>query len=101
MTSPQTTGHDNPARAFLVERYLPAAAAKDLLASTARAARLCADSSGTDTAVSYLYSAYLATDDTCFCLFLGPSAAAVRGLNEQADFPLDRVTEAALVICTQ
>ena len=101
MTSPHPTGQYGPARAFLVERYLSAAAAKDLSASTARVARLCTDSGETETAVRYLYSAYLPTEDTCFCLFRAPSAAAVLALNEQAHFALDRVTEAALVVCAQ
>ena len=45
----------------------------------------------------YLYSAYLSTEDTCFCLFLAPSAEAVRAVNREAGFALDRVIDAVLL----
>jgi Protein of unknown function (DUF4242) len=101
MTSSHPTHHDGPARAFLVERYLSPAAAEDLAASTARVARLCADSDPTDAGVRYLYSAYLSTEDTCFCLFRAPSSDAVRAVNNQAHFALDRITDAALLLCVE
>ncbi|MDQ6658647.1 MAG: DUF4242 domain-containing protein [Actinomycetota bacterium] len=101
MTSPQPDRRDGQARAFLVERYLSAAAAEELAASTARIARLCADSGPTDSAVRYLFSAYLPTEEICFCLFQAPSADAVRALNRRARFALDRVTDAALVYYEQ
>ena len=98
MTSPKPSHHDGPGHAFLVERYLSPAAAEDLAASTARVARLCADSDHTDTAVRYLYSAYLPTEDTCFCLFRSPSSDAVRQVNSEAHFALDRITNAVLLL---
>ena len=101
MTSPKPAHHDGHARAFLVERYLTPAAAEGLAASTARVAGLCADSDHTDAAVQYLYSAYLPTEDTCFCLFLAASSDAVRAVNNEADFALDRVTDAALLVCVE
>ena len=101
MISPKPSQHEGPGRAFLVERYLSPEAALDLAASTARVARLCADSDHTDTAVRYLYSAYLPTEDTCFCLFRAASSDAVRAVNSQAHFALDRVTDAALLVCVE
>ena len=101
MTSPQPSPHDGPGRAFLVERYLSPAAAEDLAASTARVARLCVDSDLTGTGVRYLYSAYLPTEDTCFCLFRAGSSDAVRAVNDRAHFALDRITDAALLVCVE
>jgi len=101
MTSPKPANHNGPAHAFLVERYLTPAAADDLAASTARLAGLCADSDHTDIPVEYLYSAYLPSEDTCFCLFRAASPDAVRAVNSQARFALDRVTDAALLVCVE
>ena len=88
---------------FLVERYLPHAAAETLPASVARVAELCARSAGTDgtprpaSQVQYLHSTYLPTEDTCFCLFRAVDAEAVRALNDEAGFALDRITAAILM----
>ena len=87
-----------PGSVFLVERYLPPEAAGDLAASVARAARLCALSDGPESAaaarVQYLSSTYLPGEDTCFCLFRASTADAVRALNDEAAFALDRITAA-------
>jgi hypothetical protein len=96
MASPPASDADRTA--FLVERYLPPAAADSLSASVARVARLCADTSRSGPGVQYLHSAYLPTEDTCFCLFRGPSSDAVREVNSDADFPLDRITDALLLL---
>jgi hypothetical protein len=82
--------------AFLVERYLPPAAANSLAESVTRLAKICAAS---DLQVRYLQAAHLRGDDTCFCLFEAPSSEAVRRVNVAADFPLDRITEALLLDC--
>jgi Protein of unknown function (DUF4242) len=83
---------DDVPRAFLVERYLSPAAAVDLAAATSRVARLCGDAG-----VRYLYSAYLPTEDTCFCLFRAPSADAVRAVNHHGQFAFDRLIDAVLM----
>jgi|ERR1022692_1183299 hypothetical protein len=87
---------------FLVERYLPPTAAENLAASVARLAKCCAPSarSGVASEVQYLYSAYLPTEDTCFCLFRASTAEAVSALNSEADFALDRITAAVLLYPT-
>ena len=99
MISPQPVHRDGPQRAFLVERYISPTAAKDLAGWTARAADLCTDPDHVDSGVQYLYSAYLPTEDTCFCLFRAVSSDAVRALNGEADFAVDRITDAALLVC--
>jgi Protein of unknown function (DUF4242) len=78
---------------FLVERYLSPSHLDGLAESIARVVALCADGSG----VRYLHSAYLPTEDTCFCLFLAPSSDAVRAVNREANFALDRITNAVVL----
>jgi hypothetical protein len=41
---------------------------------------------------------YLPAEDTCFCVFQAHSSDAVRAVNEVGHFPLDRITEAVLMI---
>ena len=93
MNRPQHHRPDLHPDAFLVERYLSPAAAVDLAASTARLALVC-DSRR----VRYLLSAYLPTEDTCFCLFQAASAGAVQAVNEQAHFAYDRIVNAVLML---
>ena len=88
---------DFDSTAFLVERYLPPEAADSLAASVARVALLCADVSHSGLGVQYLHSAYLPTEDTCFCLFRAPDIDAVRAINREGDFALDRITNAVLL----
>ena len=95
MASPRTFDADQ--MAFLVERYLPPAAADGLQASVARLARLCADTGGSGAGVDYLQSAYLSVEDTCFCLFRARSAEAVLAINNEAGFAVDRITGAVLL----
>jgi hypothetical protein len=96
MTTSRVRDPDGPSSVFLVERYLPAAAAENLASSVARAVRLCALSanSGAASEVQYLHSAYLPAEDTCFCLFRAATAEAVRALNDEASFALDRIAAA-------
>ena len=96
MTTPRQRDPDSPSSVFLVERYLPAAAAGNLASSVARVAQLCALSaaSGSASKVQYLHSAYLPAEDTCFCLFRAATAEAVRALNDEASFALDRIAVA-------
>jgi hypothetical protein len=102
MTTQRHRDPDGPSRVFLVERYIPAAAAGKLADSVSRTAQLCGLSaeSGSADKVQYLHSAYLPAEDTCFCLFQAETADAVRALNDEADFALDRITAAVLVYPT-
>jgi hypothetical protein len=93
MTTPRLGVQAGPSSVFLVERYLPAAAAGSLASSVGRAAQLCALSteSGSASKVQYLRSVYLPAEDTCFCLFRAATAETVRALNDEASFALDRI----------
>jgi hypothetical protein len=99
MISTQPARSDTPQRAYLVERYISPATADELVGSTARTADLCADRDHIAAGVQYLYSAYLPSEDTCFCLFRAASSDAVRAVNDHADFALDRITDAELLVC--
>jgi hypothetical protein len=97
MTSPPTPSVASSGRALLVERYISTAAAARLSASTARVAGLCAESVHSGLEVQYLFSVYLPTEDTCFCLFWAPTIEAVRAVNQQAEFAFDRIIHAELL----
>ena len=86
------------AAAFLVERYLPVRALDDLTESVAKVARICAEQGDGRAAVRYLQSIYVPSEDTCFCVFQAPSTDAVCAVNDAGHFPLDRITEAVLLI---
>lgn len=101
MEPARSTRPDRSVSAFLVERYLPASAAGDLGASVARVARICARQGGIAASVRYLHSMYLPAEDTCFCVFQAPSSDAVRAVNDAGHFPLDRITDAVLMVTTE
>jgi hypothetical protein len=94
----RSPGPDRPSSAYLVERYLPVSALDDLAASVAHVARICAEQGDGRAAVRYLQSTYVPSEDTCFCVFQAPSSDAVRAVNDAGHFPLDRITEAVLLI---
>lgn len=96
MTTPRHRYPDSSSSVFLVERYLPAAAAGNLASSVARAAQLCTLSAepGSTSRVQYLHSVYLPAEDTCFCLFRAATAEAIHALNDEACFALDRISAA-------
>lgn len=83
---------------FLVERYLPVSAVDELTDSVARVARLCADPVSGHGEVEYLLSAYLPTDDTCFCVFRAASVEAVRAVNLAGRFAYDRISGTVLLV---
>jgi hypothetical protein len=74
---------------YMVERNL-AGISMDALAGAQRQA--IATASGTD--VTYLRSVFAPQDGRCFCLFDGPSAEAVRNVNDMAGLPYDDVVPA-------
>lgn len=89
-----TSGPSQPSGLYLVERYLAASAAQELPDVVARLAGVC-EASGSG--VVYLHSTFLPTEDTCFCLFRASSSDAVRAVNADAGFGVDRLTDAVLM----
>jgi hypothetical protein len=98
MTTGRLAGPERSGSVFLVERYVPPSAVESLAAAIPRAARVgtLRAEPGSALSVQYLLSAYLPTEDTCFCLFRAATADAVRALNHEAELPLDRVTAVVL-----
>jgi hypothetical protein len=87
--------------AYLVERYVPASNAESLAESVSRVARICAAVEGAGPPVLYLQSLYLPTEETCFCLFQAPSPDAIRAVNDEGRFALDRITSGVLITASQ
>ena len=103
MTTPHHHDTDGSVSAFLVERYLPQTAVENLAAAIPRAAHLGmlrAEPGRVAVKVQYLLSAYLPSEDICFCLFRAATAGAVLALNQEADLSLDRITPAVLLYPT-
>jgi len=102
MASLRLSDMNCPSPVFLVERYLPPAAARNLADPVSRTAQLCELSAhpGAGAHVEYLSSVYLPTEYTCFCLFQATTAGAVRSVNDQGGFALDRITAAVLLYPT-
>jgi hypothetical protein len=82
---------------YMVERYLPGVSAEEVLAAAGRAKETTARMSREGVAVRYLRSTYLPFEESCFCLFEGPSVELVKSANEQAQIPFDRIVEAVHV----
>jgi hypothetical protein len=97
MTSMPRSYPDGSVSGYLVERYVRPSDVPHLPDFVALVARLCADRGHARLGVTYLHSAYLPAEDTCFCLFRAPSSDAVRAVNREARFPLDRITDAVLL----
>ena len=81
----------------MVERHLPGITGDELAAAAARAKSTTAQMSEQGTPVRYLRSTFVPGEEKCYCLFDGPSAAAVEEANKQAEIPYERVTEALLI----
>jgi hypothetical protein len=79
---------------YLVERYLPGITPDQLTAAAGAAKSQAAAMFNQGTPVSYLRSTFVPGEEKCFCLFEGPSADAVRTVNERAEIPFERIVEA-------
>ena len=82
---------------YMVERYLPGITEQELRAAIGRVQAAAAQLQAEGLAVSYLGSTFTPTDQCCFCLFTGPSQAAVREANERAEFPHARIVPAVRI----
>jgi Protein of unknown function (DUF4242) len=75
-------------RVFMVERDLAGISMENLAAAQATAIA----KEGTET--RYLRSMFVPEDGRCFCLFEGPSAEAVKKVNDEAGLPYKAVVPA-------
>lgn len=79
---------------FLVERYLPGIQPDQLAAAAGSAKSTSAEMAQEGTPVRYLRSTFIPGEDKCYCLFEGPSADAVKTVNDRAKLPYERIVEA-------
>jgi hypothetical protein len=82
---------------YMVERYLPGVSAQEVLAAAGRAKETTDRMSAEGVAIRYLRSTYVPSEESCFCLFEGPSVELVKSANERAQIPFDRILEAVHV----
>jgi hypothetical protein len=88
--------HEHLATTYLVERYLPGVNSMQLAAAITAVETSTARMRMTGTAIRYLGSMFVPTDEACFCLFAARSEQAVREANELAAFPMARAVPAVL-----
>jgi hypothetical protein len=79
---------------FVVERYLPAASPEELAAEVDRDRRAAEGMRAAGIPVRHLATIHVPSDESCFCLFDAPSAAAVREAQERAGIGFERIVEA-------
>jgi hypothetical protein len=79
---------------YMVERYLPGVGEEELYTAIGRLNAAVAQLRAQGIAVRYLGSTFAPEDQYCFCLFTGPSPAAVQEANERAGFPFARIVPA-------
>ena len=83
-----------PVNTYVAERYLPGVTPEQLLEAARRAKLASAELTAEGTPVTYLRSTFLSADQTCYCLFQGPSEQAVRQANDRAGIPYERIVPA-------
>lgn len=82
---------------YVAERYLPGVTQEQLIDAARRAKLATAEMTAARTSVTYLRSTFLTGDQTCYCLFEGPSEQAVRQANDKAQIPYERIIPAVHV----
>jgi hypothetical protein len=71
-----------------------------LLEALARGRRVMAEMQAEGTRVRDVSCTFIPEEEVVFSVYEGPSAAAVRQLNERADIPVSRIVEAISVMET-
>jgi hypothetical protein len=82
---------------YMVERYLPGISEEKLRAAVGRVKVAASQMRAEGVAIRYVGSTFAPEDQCCFCLFAGPSPAAVQETNERAAFPFARIVPAVRI----
>jgi hypothetical protein len=82
---------------YLVERYWPGVTSEMLLEALSRGRRVIEQMSAEGTRVRDITSVLIPREEFVFSVYEGPSAEAVRQLNERADIRVSRIVEAIWV----
>ena len=82
---------------YLVERYWPGVTSELLLEALNRGQRVMEEMISEGTPVRDVGCILIPGEEVVFSVYEGPSAAAVRQLNERAGIPVSRIVEAIAV----
>jgi uncharacterized protein DUF4242 len=82
---------------YLVERYWPGVTSELLLEALNRGRRVMVQMSAEGTDVRDISSILIPGEEVVFSMYEGPSAVAVRQLNERAGIPVSRIVEAIVI----
>jgi Protein of unknown function (DUF4242) len=82
---------------YLVERYWPGVTSELLLEALNRGRRVMEQMSGKGTPVRDISCTLIPSEEVVFSVYEGPSADAIRQLNERAGIPVSRIVEAIAV----
>jgi len=82
---------------YLVERYWPGVTGELLFEALSRGRRVIEQMSAEGTRVRDITSVRIPGEEVVFSVYQGPSAEAVRQLNERAGIRVSRIVEAILV----
>lgn len=82
---------------YLVERYWPGVTSELLLEALNRGRRVMEQMCVEGTRVRDITSILIPSEEVVFSVYEGPSAAAVRQLNDRADIPVSRIVEAVAI----
>jgi hypothetical protein len=86
---------------YLVERYWPGVTRELLLEAVDRAQRLMDEMNTEGMRIREVSCTLIPSEEVVFSVYEGPSAHAVRQLNERAGIPVSRIVEAVSVTGAQ
>ena len=79
---------------YMVERELPGVSMDQLAAAQAAAIKTGQEFTESGRNVRYIRTTFVPGDSRCMCLFEADSADLVREVNESAEIPFSKITEA-------
>ncbi|NNE12869.1 MAG: DUF4242 domain-containing protein [Ilumatobacter sp.] len=79
---------------YMVDRDLPGISMDELAAAQGRAIETAAKFRDRGTDVHYIRSTFVPGESHCMCLFDAPDPGTVSDLNNEAQIPFTRITEA-------
>ena len=82
---------------YLVERYWPGVTSERLLEALARGRQAMEQMISEGTPIRDISCTLIPGEEVVFSLYEGPSAAAVRQLNERAGIPVSRIVDAIAI----
>lgn len=82
---------------YLIERYWPGVTSERLLEALERSRRVMEQMSGEGIQIRDISCTLIPSEEVVFSVYTGPSAAAVRQLNERAGIPVSRIVDAIAV----